>query len=429
MKNYVKAIVTFVFLMAAIAFVPNVADAAVKPGTPGNLRQTDADTDYVKFTWDIDVNADDYQTSYSTDGANWSDWDDVDSSWYGTTKTIYKLSAGSTYYVKVRSVDNNGTTYDYTDDTYGADSEVLEVVTAPSTSLMEPVQVTATQDTSLSLSWNAAYGATSYELKNNYANDALYLTTAVPSATITGLAPGTWYGIDIYPVRTSSKGYKAYSGRVHNYLLTSGQSLNTTNTGTVTAPATPSTANFGTYGANSSALTLSFWAKDPNYKSNGYEVEVRKIKGNKKVASIDSTSTYSRSIKVSKNTPYKYRVRLYAVSNGTKLYSGWSSYRHFCIQKISGKRHYNTRSKYATIKLNWGKVTGASGYTIYMSTSRDGKYKKVKSLGKNAKSVTLKKYGKSRLLKTKTYYIKVVPKVKDGKKTIKNDTQVINYAY
>lgn len=422
MRNYVKAIVTFVFLMAAVAFVPNVADAAV--GVPGNLRQTGADTNSVKFTWDAVPNADDYQTSWSTDGMSWSDWDNV---YWSAEERISSLTAGSTYYVKVRAVEDGATWSD--PDIYGQESAVFEVVTAPDAGTMKPVQVISTLDTSISLSWNAAYGATSYELKNGYANDALFLTTAVPSATVTGLAPGTWYGIDIYPIRTSASGYKAYSGYVHNYLQTSGQSLSTTNTGTVTAPATPSTANFRTYNASSSSFTLSFQAQDPNRKSNGYEVEVRKIKGNKVVSTIDSTSTYSRSIKVSKNTPYKYRVRFYAISNGTKLYSGWSGYRYFCIQKVTGKKHYRLNSKWATITLNWGKVTGASGYTVYMSTSRDGKYKKVKSLGKNAKSVKLSKFGKGKLNKSKTYYIKVVAKVKDGKKTIKNDTQLINYNY
>lgn len=417
MKNYVKAIVTFVFLMVAIAFVPNVADAAV--GTPVNLRQTGAGTSYVEFTWDSVPGIDHYETKWRSDSYPYPA--DYESNYYSSSETFYGLAAGTTYYVKVRAVDKDGNP--------SPDSDELEVVTAPDSGEMDPVTVTSTLDTSVSLTWSPANGATSYELTDDNANDALFLTTAELSATITGLAPGTSYWINVCPIRTSASGYKAYGIQKLKLARTSGQSLTTTNTGTVTAPATPSTANFGTYGANSSALTLSFWAKDPNYKSNGYEVEVRKIKGNKKVASIDSTSTYSRSIKVSKNTPYKYRVRLYAVSNGVKLYSGWSSYRHFCIQKISGKRHYNTRSKYATIKLKWGKVTGATGYTIYVATSSSGKYKKVKSLGKNAKSVTLTKYGKSRLLKTKTYYIKVVPKVKDGKKTIKNDTQVINYAY
>ena len=81
------------------------------------------------------------------------------------------------------------------------------------------------------------------------------------------------------------------------------------------------------------------------------------------------------------------------------------------------------------IKLKWAKVSGAKDYNVLMSTSRDGKYKKVKSLSKKAKSVTLTKFGKKRLNKYKTYYIKVVAKIKVGKKTVSNDAQLINYNY
>ena len=37
MKNYVKAIVTFIFLMAAVAFVPTKSEAALS--APVNLQQ------------------------------------------------------------------------------------------------------------------------------------------------------------------------------------------------------------------------------------------------------------------------------------------------------------------------------------------------------------------------------------------------------
>lgn len=38
MKNYLKTIVTFIFLMAAVAFVPTTSEAALN--APTNLRQT-----------------------------------------------------------------------------------------------------------------------------------------------------------------------------------------------------------------------------------------------------------------------------------------------------------------------------------------------------------------------------------------------------
>ena len=69
MKNYVKAIVTFIFMMAAVAFVPTTSDAALS--APQNVRQTGASTSSVDFTWDTVINAKDYYTSYS-DGMTWS---------------------------------------------------------------------------------------------------------------------------------------------------------------------------------------------------------------------------------------------------------------------------------------------------------------------------------------------------------------------
>ena len=52
-------------------------------------------------------------------------------------------------------------------------------------------------------------------------------------------------------------------------------------------------------------------------------------------------------------------------------------------------------------------------------------YKKVKTLGKNSKGFTITKIGKKKLQKNKSYYIKVEPKLKDGKTSIKNDTTVV----
>lgn len=414
MKNYVKAIVTFVFLMAAVAFMPAVADAAA---VPTGLKQTKATNSYVDFSWDAVPNASTYYTSWSPDGMTWSTGETT----YGDPDdTIFNLSAGKTYYVRVAS-------YDKTTSAMSAWSAPLEVVTAPDDKEIT-AQVTESTTNSISFTWTAASGATSYVLKHS-SSDLVLATTTTNSCTVSNLQPGTWYGIDIYPVRTSASGFAAMYSYEHTFTKTLGTTEVSPVTTVVTAPGTPSTANFGIGYASSSSMTVSFRASDPSAKASGYEVEVYKLKGGKKVKTITSATTTTSSMKVSKNTPYKYRIRYYALSNNQKLYGGWSGYRYFCIQKITGKKHYKFTSKYSTIKLKWGKVTGASGYTIYMSTSRDGKYKKVKSLGKNAKGVTLKKYGKSRLNKSKTYYIKVVAKIKVGKKTITNDTQVINYNY
>lgn len=54
-------------------------------------------------------------------------------------------------------------------------------------------------------------------------------------------------------------------------------------------------------------------------------------------------------------------------------------------------------------KIKWNKISGVTGYGIYMSTSKNGKYSKIKTI-KNAKTVT---YTKTNLKKNKKYYFKV----------------------
>lgn len=290
--------------------------------------------------------------------------------------------------------------------------------------------VTAVTENAISFSWTPATGATSYDITSRYDNIVPNLSVTTTSATVGNLAPATWYGFNVVACRTSSSGFKASdSYTTVTYTQTAGTSLPTGNTGTVlTAPATPSTSNFGVYTGSAPAGTITFQAADPNRTANGYELEVRNLKG-KLIKTISCSSTYSASTKFRKNTPYKYRVRLYATNGVTKMYSGWSGYRYFWISNVTGKKHYSLRSSNAKIKLKWAKVSGTKGYNVLMSTSRDGKYKKVKSLSKKAKSVTLTKFGKKRLNKYKTYYIKVVAKIKVGKKTVSNDAQLINYNY
>lgn len=60
-----------------------------------------------------------------------------------------------------------------------------------------------------------------------------------------------------------------------------------------------------------------------------------------------------------------------------------------------------TKSGKTNVKIKWSKVEGANGYTVYRSTSKDGKYKKIgTTTSKSFKDTTAKK--------GKTYYYKVV---------------------
>ena len=65
------------------------------------------------------------------------------------------------------------------------------------------------------------------------------------------------------------------------------------------------------------------------------------------------------------------------------------------------------------MKLTWKKVSGATGYQVYMSTKKSSGYKRVATIKKN-KTVT---YTKKSLKKGKTYYFKIRTYKKVGKTT------------
>ncbi len=79
--------------------------------------------------------------------------------------------------------------------------------------------------------------------------------------------------------------------------------------------------------------------------------------------------------------------------------------------------------------MSWKKVANAKNYTVSISTKEKGGYKKVKTLSSKSTSLTIRKCGKSKIKKNKTYYVKVVANLKDGKKSVKSDTYYVGKAY
>ena len=80
---------------------------------------------------------------------------------------------------------------------------------------------------------------------------------------------------------------------------------------------------------------------------------------------------------------------------------------------------YVTGKKKATVK--WSKVTGATGYEIYMSTKKSSGYKKVGTNTKNNKI----SYTKTKIKRKKKYYFKVrTYRIVNGKKVYSSYSNV-----
>ncbi len=101
-------------------------------------------------------------------------------------------------------------------------------------------------------------------------------------------------------------------------------------------------------------------------------------------------------------TTYKFAIKTYTAKFDEKTL--WSS--------KTRKDSFNTALPTPSIKvtstkagvatITWADISGESGYQLYYSTSKDGKYKKVKSYKANTVKAT-----KSKLTKGKKYYFKV----------------------
>lgn len=397
MKNYIKAIVTFVFMMTAVAIMPGTASAAAVPVT--GVHQTAASDGSVKVEWNANVSAEEYYCSWSSDMVNWSTPGRYDGS-YSPSESKSGLTPGSTYYVRVQGVG------EYEELNGNAWSAPVEVVTAPSITQMGDITLTGATQTTMTYTWNVCPGATSYNVYDA-STDILLGTVPTPGFTRTGLAPNNSYRIKVYPVRTSAAGFQAVDDcKASSYYEYTKPNV----------PVTPSTANFGLSTIYYNINVAYFGAQDPSKSANGYEIEVYTIKGNKKV--FTATSSNNR-FSVKRNTPYKYRCRFYATYGSEKIYGAWSGYRYFCYQTVSGKQYSNR------IKMSWKKVYGAKSYTVYISTKETGGYKKVKKVGSKTTSLTIRKCGKKRIKKNGNYYVKVVANLTDGKKAVKSDVYYV----
>ena len=149
---------------------------------------------------------------------------------------------------------------------------------------------------------------------------------------------------------------------------------------------------------NSLAIKL-VWKAVPG--ATGYQVFLYDAKTKKYVTLKTTTGTSYTVSKLKSGTSYKFAVRAYTIVNG-KVY--WASgYKTITATTNPGTPTLKVTAGSKKAALSWNKQTGATGYVVYMATSKNGKYSKIATLKGNS-SVT---YTKTGLTKGKTYYFKV----------------------
>lgn len=139
--------------------------------------------------------------------------------------------------------------------------------------------------------------------------------------------------------------------------------------------------------------------------ASGYQIyrSTKNSSGYKLSKTITSGSTTSFTDKnVKFNKTYYYKIRAYRTVNGKKVYSAWSAVKKQKVQVATPTIKKVSTGSFS-VTLTWSKCSGANGYVIYRSSSKNGTYKKVNSVSGGSK-VT---YKNRNLKSSTTYYYKV----------------------
>lgn len=323
--------------------------------------------------------------------------------WSGNAEgyELYKVNNGS--YEKVTEVSGTsyqlnglevGQTYSYavcpfkTSDgfrVYGEMSDTVNVTTSLSGS---SIQASAAAYNQINLAWAQTAQADGYEIYRNGqllqtvwgGNNCSYADTAI--------ACGTTYTYQVRPFKNANgtTSYGAFSGEAS------------------AVTSLPGTSMQGVDSQEYQVLTVS-WNQGEG--ATGYELYRSNTSGtgyNYLADITDGNTTSYRDTAVTVGETWFYKVKPYRMENGQKVYGSESGEVSGLVTlgSVSGVNAW--ASAYNRIELTWNKLSYATGYEIYYSTSPDSGYQFLKKVGKNTT-----KFRWSKAVCGTTYYFQVRP--------------------
>jgi len=315
-----------------------------------------------------------------------------------TTSTSYtdkNLKCGTTYYYRVRALNKDS-------NIKSAYSSIISKKVTPSKITITSKKVKSYNSTYIK--WNKVSGASGYRVYRATSKNGKYerlVTTTALSYTDTRLTSGKTY---YYKVRAYKwvNGTKVFGPYSDIFTLTPKLSMPTVKI----------------YHSGTSVR----FEIDKVSGATGYRVYKSTSANGKYTRITSNTKTLHKDYDISYTNTYYYKVRAYKVVNGKKVFSEYT-------KPVKITTHVPrpiitvTRDDTSKLKVKWGKLTGCTGYEVYLS--EDGKeYKTLKELaGYKTDNYTI-----SRLELNQSYYIKARSyKIVNGQKVYSKDSNIVKF--
>lgn len=275
------------------------------------------------------------------------------------------LTPGTTYYYKIRTYTKTGG-----ETKYGKFSTV-----ASGTTMSNPTisSIRSKNSKELVISWPAVSNAANYEIYR----------AAKPMGNFKKIA--TIASINQFSYTDKVKPGKLYYYKIRSIGQTNDASEYSAFSEAVSGRTAVIPTNVFVRSEGSNTLRV-LWTADAN--ASGYIIKRAESPGGKykKVGTAEGGKTsYYDDATVNAKKTYYYKVQAYNHNNGVKGVSGFGSFAYGkTIKKtaITKVAHVSATSQ----TISWKKVNDVDGYIIYQSTSKNGKYKKIKKIGSNKKT-------------------------------------------
>jgi hypothetical protein len=348
----------------------------ILPAAVTGLKYTASTTNSVSVSWSAVTGATGYEV-YRYDTAKKS-YVKVGTT-TGTAYTVKSLASATGYTIGVKAYyKTSAGKYLY--------GEQKTTATATKPDKVTGFKAASKTDTRINLAWTKVNRAEGYKIYKYDSAKKTYVElktvgSNVNSLQVSGLKASTTYKFKI----------QSYKKLGSAYLWSDATEISV-----VTTPA--AVKSLKVTARSNTTITLK-WSKVAS--ADGYIV-YRYSKGKYvKIKTITKKTTVKFvSSNLSAGTTYKYKVVAYKKVGSAKVQNAGT----IISSTTSPATPVVTAKKVKTkATLSWRKSKGATGYVIYMSTSKRGKYKKIATV-KSAKTTT---YTKTGLKKNTTYYFKI----------------------